>query len=203
MFHDFPELKVHITWVSPFNGQLLIKRNFWDYGEPLLLIGLRVTYPPEIIHCVFNSGTSEWNTLEQIFTNYTSNLDTYFNNLHAYEKKFEYISTYLDTENDWMPLYLEKDEQHLVQFLWDSPNNGIPSINKIVWNAQGDPIRQFGKIIGQNGLGDLYLEIFPNTSTWQHLYFRLLDYKQFYGNSTTNQHIFGELTSFMSIYPKH
>ena len=40
-----------------------------------------------------------------------------------------------------MPLYNEKDEQHLVQFLWDLPNNGIFFINKIVWKAQGEPIR--------------------------------------------------------------
>ena len=39
-----------------------------------------------------------------------------------------------------MPLYPEKDE-HLVQFLWDSPRNGILFINKNVWNAQGDHIR--------------------------------------------------------------
>ena len=51
-----------------------------------------------------------------------------------------------------MPLYPEKDEQHLVQFLWDSPNNGILFIHKIVWNAQGDPIRLFGKFIGQQDL---------------------------------------------------
>ena len=100
-----------------------------------------------------------------------------------------------------MPLYPEKDEQHLVQFLWDSPNNGILFINKIVWNAQGDPIRLFGKFTGQQGLGDLYLEVFPNTLTWRHLYLRLLDYKQFYEDTTTNQHIFGELTNFMSMYP--
>ena len=65
-----------------------------------------------------------------------------------------------------MPLYLEKDEQHLVQLLWDSPNHGILFINKIVRNAQGDPIRLFGKFIGQHGLGDLYIEVFPNTLTW-------------------------------------
>ena len=59
-----------------------------------------------------------------------------------------------------MPLYPEKEEQNLVQFLWDSPNNGIVFINKIVWNAQADPIRIFGKFIGHQGLGDLYLEVF-------------------------------------------
>ena len=100
-----------------------------------------------------------------------------------------------------MPLCPEKDEQHFVQFLCDSPNNGILFIEKIVWNAQGDPIRLFGKFIGQQGLVDLYLEVFPYTLTWRHLYFRLLDYKQFYEDNTINQHIFGELTSFMSMYP--
>ena len=75
-----------------------------------------------------------------------------------------------------MPLYPEKVEQHLVQFLWDSPNNGIRFINKIVWNAQGDPNRLFGKFIGQHGLGE---------------------------DTTINQHIFGELTNFMSMYPEY
>ena len=101
-----------------------------------------------------------------------------------------------------MPLYPEKDE-HLVQFLSDSPHNGILFINKIVWNAQGDPIKLFKKFIGQQGLNDLYLEVFPNTLTWRHLYFRLLDYKQFYEDTTTNQRIFGELTNFMSMYPEY
>ena len=101
-----------------------------------------------------------------------------------------------------MPLYLEKDEQHLVQFLWDSSNNGILFSNKIIWNARGDPIRLFGKFIDQHELGDLYLEVSPNTLTWRHLYFRLLDYKQFYEDTTTNQHIFGELTNFLSMYPE-
>ena len=101
-----------------------------------------------------------------------------------------------------MQLHPEKDEQHLVQFLWDSPNNGILFINKIVWNAQGDPIRLIGKFIGQQGFGDLYLEVFPNTLPWRHLCFRLLDYKQFYEETMTNQHIFGELSNFMSMYPE-
>ena len=102
-----------------------------------------------------------------------------------------------------MPLCTEKDEQHLVQFLWDSPHNGILFINKIVWNAQGDPNRKFERFIGQHGLGDLYLEVFPYTLTWRHLYFRLLDYKQFYEGTTANQHKFGELTNFMSMYPEY
>ena len=61
-----------------------------------------------------------------------------------------------------MPLFPEKKQHHLVHFLWDSPNNGILFIHKIVWNAQGDPIWLFGKYIGQHGLGDLYLEVFLN-----------------------------------------
>ena len=102
-----------------------------------------------------------------------------------------------------MPLCPQKDEQHLKQFLWDSPNNGIFFVNKIVWNAQGDPIRLFGKFIGQQRLSDLYLEVFPNTPTWRHLYFHLLDYKQFYEDTTINRHTFGELTNFMSMYPEY
>ena len=102
-----------------------------------------------------------------------------------------------------MPLYPEKDEQHLVLFLWDSPHKGILFINKIVRNTQGDPIRLFGKIIGQQGLGDLYLEVSPNTRTWRLLYFRLLDYKQFFEDTRTNQQIFGELTNSMSMYPEY
>ena len=76
------------------------RMNFWDYGEPLLFVGLKVTYPQETFHCVVHSGTTEWNTLEHIFTNYTLHLDTYFNNLHAYEDMLEYMSTYVDTESD-------------------------------------------------------------------------------------------------------
>ena len=101
-----------------------------------------------------------------------------------------------------MSLYPKKDEQHLVHFLWASPKNEILLFNKILWNAQGDPIRLFVKFIGQQGFGDSYLEVFPNTLTWRYLYFRLLDYKQFYRDTTTNQHIFGELTNFLSMYPE-
>ena len=68
-----------------------------------------------------------------------------------------------------MPLCPKKDEQHFVRFLWDSPHNGILFNNKFVWNAQGNPIRLFGIFIGQQGLGDLYLEVFPNLLTWRHL----------------------------------
>ena len=66
--HEFTEFKVHIAWVSSFHGQLLSKRIFWDYGQPLLLIGLEVTYPPEVFHCVVHSDTSEWNSVEHILT---------------------------------------------------------------------------------------------------------------------------------------
>ena len=100
-----------------------------------------------------------------------------------------------------MPLCPEKDEQQLVQFLWDSPNNGILFINNTIWNAR-DPNRLIGKLLGQYGLGDLYLEVFPDTMTWRHLYYRFLDYKRFYEDTTTNQHNFGELTNFMSMYPE-
>ena len=102
--------------------------------------------------------------------------------------------------NDFILLYPEKDEQHLVQFLWDAPNNGILFINKIVWNAQGDPNRLFGKFIGQQGLGDLYSEVFPDTLNWRHLFFSLLNYKQFYEDTTTNRHDSGESTIFISMY---
>ena len=100
LHHKFTEFKVHIPRISPSHGQLLIKRIFWDYGEPLLLIGLKVTYPPEVFHCVVHSDTSEWNILEQNFTNYTSHLDTYFNNLDANEEMLQYMSTYVDTESE-------------------------------------------------------------------------------------------------------
>ena len=100
-FHyEFSEHKDHIPWVSPSHGQLLIRRILWGYGEPLLLIGLKVTYPPEIFHCVVDSGTSEWKTFEQTFTSYTSHLETYFNNLQANEEMLEYMRTYVDTESD-------------------------------------------------------------------------------------------------------
>ena len=95
-----------------------------------------------------------------------------------------------------MPLYPIKIEQHLIQFLCDSTNNGILLISMIVWNAQGDPIRLFGKFVGQQGLGDLYLEIFPKTLTWRHLYFRLLDYKQFYEDTTTKSTHFWRIDKF-------
>ena len=98
--HEFTDFKVQIPWVSRFHGQLLIKRIFWDYDEPRLLRGFKVTYPPEVFHCVVHSDTSEWNSLEHIFTNYTSHSDTYFNILHAYEEMLEYMSTYVDTESD-------------------------------------------------------------------------------------------------------
>ena len=100
LHHELTEFKVDIPRVSPFHGELLIKRIFWDYGEPLLLLGLKVTYPPEVFHCVVHSATSEWNSLEQIFTNYTSHLNTYFNDIHANEEMLEYMSTYVDIESD-------------------------------------------------------------------------------------------------------
>ena len=78
----------------------------------------------------------------------------------------------------FMPSYIETDEDHRVHFSWDSPCNGILYINKIVGNAQGDSIKTldfFGKFNGQQGLADLYLEIFANTAIWRDLYFRFSD----------------------------
>ena len=98
--YEFSEIKVHIICISPSQGHLLIERIFWDYGEPLLLIGLKVTYPAEVFHCVVLSSTSEWHSLDRIFTNYTSHLDTYCKNPHANEEMLEYMSTYVDTESD-------------------------------------------------------------------------------------------------------
>ena len=102
LHHEFNEIKVHIPWISTSHDQLLIKRFLWDYGEPLLLIGLKITNPPQNFHGVVHSGISERNTLDQIFANYTYHLDTYFNILHAYEEMLEYMSTYVDTESDRM-----------------------------------------------------------------------------------------------------
>ena len=103
--HQFTEFRLHIPWASPSHGKLFFfKRTWWDYCEPLLFCGLKVTCPPAIVHCVVHSGTSKWKTLEQISTNYTSHLDRSFNNIHAYEEMLEYMSTYVGTESDWITL---------------------------------------------------------------------------------------------------
>ena len=157
--------------------------SFWDYGQPLLLIGHEKTYPPNTrsLPSRFSFRNTRMEHFEQIFTNYTSHSDTFLNTLHAYEETVEYLSTHEDTESDWKvhSLVYRKRRIQLRVFSWDSTNNGPLYIKKIVWSAQGDPISLFGKFFGQQGLGDLYLEVYPNIPIWRHLYFRLIDYKQF------------------------
>ena len=89
------------------------------------------------------------------------------------------MSTYADTEwlVELMLLCPEKGEYRFLGFLWDSSNHGILYINKIFWEAQGDPIGIFGELIGQQGHGYLYLDFFPHTSTCQLLNSQLLRYE--------------------------
>ena len=104
-----------------------------------------------------------------------------------------------------MPLYPKKDEQQLAQFLWDSPNNGILFINKSVWNAQGHPIRLFGKFFGQHGLGDLYLEVFhcvvhSNTTEWNTLEQIFTNYTSHLDTYFNNLHAYEEMLEYMTTY---
>ena len=202
MHLEITEFRVNIPWVPPSYGQLLMKWIFWDYDEQLLLICFKVTFPPDVFHCVVLSGTPVWNTLEQ-FSHTTRLILTrvWIIVMHMKICLSTWAPTWLLKVIFWfLPLYPEKDEHHCVHFLWDSLDNGILYINKTNWNAHGDPFWLFGKFIGHQRDGDYYLEAFPNTSTWRQIKFCLLDFKQFREDASTNQHIFGELTSFMSTY---
>ena len=86
----------------------------------------------------------------------------------------------MDTESHsmiFMPSYPKKSKKHFVQFLWDSTSHGILYTNQIIGNAQGNPIRLLGKVIGQQALGELHLEVFQHKPTWRPLYFHLSSYK--------------------------
>ena len=97
-----------------------------------------------------------------------------------------------------MPIFdiQNEDDEHLVNFLWNSPENGLLYINRIVWNGYGDPIKLTGIKIEENGLSDLYLEVFPDTPNWKSLGRRLTDYQAFYRGHAIAQHIFGELRDY-------
>ena len=102
-----------------------------------------------------------------------------------------------------MPLFNDlcsEDQVHVVNFLWNSPSDGLFYINKIVWNSYGDSIKLSGIKIQENSLSDLNLEVHPRTSNWTSLYYRIDDYQTFYHDSAINQHIFGELSDYMSMY---
>ena len=47
--------------------------------------------------------------------------------------------------DDSMPLYPEKDGQHLVQFLWDSPNNGILFLTRLFGTHKATPLEYLEK----------------------------------------------------------
>ena len=120
-----------------------MKRYFWGYGEPLLFIGLTMSIAPEIFRCVVHSGTSEWNTLEQIFANYTHHLDTYFNNLHAYEEMFEYMSTYMDTQSDGMiflPIIPKKTNNIQFSFCGIHPTTVFYLLTRMIGRHQVTPL---------------------------------------------------------------
>ena len=133
---------------------------FGDYGEPLIFIVLKAT-------CLSNfSKTTHltWTHTSIFFMHMRKCLSTWA------------LLRILKLMNDFMPLHREKDEHYSLQFLWDSPNNGILFINKVGWNAQDDPIRLFSNFIGQQGLGDVYLESYCkhiNLATFMLLFVRL------------------------------
>ena len=84
----------------------------------------------------------------------------------------------------------------MVNFLWNSPENGLLYTNRIVWNGYGDPIKLTGIKIEENGLSHLYLKVFPDTPSWKSLGRRLTDYQAFYRGHPIAQHIFGELRDY-------
>ena len=97
-----------------------------------------------------------------------------------------------------MPIFHvgNEDEEHNVNFLWKSPENGLLYINRIRWNGNGDPIKLKGLKIEENGLSDLDLEVFPDTVSWKSLGKRLSSYREFYRDNALSQHTFGELTDY-------
>lgn len=95
---------------------------------------------------------------------------------------------------------LDADEHHIVNFLWNSPQNGLLRINKLIWNGYGDPIRLIGFSINPQGVSPLYLEVVAHTPNWSSLSYRLEDYQQYYTESAIKEHVYGELCDYMSMY---
>ena len=94
--------------------------------------------------------------------------------------------------------YQDEDEIHIVSFQWNSPQNGLLYVNRVVWNSYGDPIRLYGVSIENNNFSQFYLEVVRNTPNWQSLAERLNKYQQHYTESAIKEHVFGELCDYMS-----
>ena len=82
----------------------------------------------------------------------------YFNNFVAYEEMLVFLR--IRTVIEYYS-FLSKKTRTLSQiFLWDSPSCAVLYINKFVRNTLSDPIKLFGKLIGQQGFGDSFSEAF-------------------------------------------
>ena len=102
-----------------------------------------------------------------------------------------------DAEN-LMPRYQE-DDRHYVNFLWNSPGNGILYFNKIVWNGYGDPIKLFGYNFQNVPPSDICVQVYPHTPNWTSLYWRLSEYQHLYIDNPLNEHVFGELVNYLAM----
>ena len=93
--------------------------------------------------------------------------------------------------------FRNEDEIHVVNFQWNSPQNGTLYVNRIVWNGHGDPIVLSGFSIENNNFSPFYLEVVENTPNWKSLSKRLSKYQQHYKESAIKEHVFGELCDYM------
>ena len=97
-----------------------------------------------------------------------------------------------------MPRYQE-DDRHYVNFLWNSPRNGILYIKKIVWNGYGDPIKLFGYNFQNVPPSDICLEVYPHTPNWTSVYWRLSEYQHLFIDNAINEHVFRELVDYLAM----
>ena len=96
---EFAFHTVHMLWVTP-DEDLLIKRIYWSYGKPILLLGVTFDAPHQVFHQLVYKYTTVWQQLETALINYQPLLDPNINCIHTFEELIEYVGNYSDPCND-------------------------------------------------------------------------------------------------------
>ena len=94
------EYAVHTVNMLWPNEDLLIKRIYWKYGQPILLLGLTATAPHQVFHQLVHKYTEIWKELETILITYEPHLDETINCIHTFGELLEYVGDFCVASDD-------------------------------------------------------------------------------------------------------
>ena len=78
----------------------MIRRIYWSYGKPILLLGLTATAPYDVFHQLVHKYTALWGELKEVLDNYKPYFDQAFNSLHEFEELLEFLGDFCYYSDD-------------------------------------------------------------------------------------------------------